>query len=573
MEKNNIIDIATGGLPKAPPDWMPASQVHALVFEDPALLWLEYYGAQFGFQPDTSPYDFSDFIAEKSCQFEVKWQQEMAPGAPTVCLQAEQALSAAKVQETLALMQQGVPVIAKPALWWAPEQIYGVPDLLVHTAWLNQHFPGLSIAAAPQTDHYVVFDLKFTTKIEASSKTKDRQAYAAQVRLYSYMLAQMQGCMPACAYLVTRDHVADPFPVPVTSALGQPLDADLAVLRDQFIEIKIHGARYRPWQDAIVTSNPGNTDERWRTAKKIIATEKTPGRDAALLYQIGARYRQELAELGYPSLDALLKAEPAALPLESLKGIGDSKTRQMRAVLQANQTGRPVLPPPEVVPPRKLYEFFVDFEYFVNIDVDFEHQWPTLEGKEMIFMIGVGWNETGQWRFEPLAARAEEPAAERELFESFIGLLQDKTGGALSDSSQAALYHWTSAETWQALRAADRQALPPNHPLRSLPWYDLQKPFLNGPGALPGALAYGLKEFSAALGAYDPAFASHWPVDLDQGLNAMVMGWKAYRQAHPLQSAEFSLLRRYLAVDCSALERLLAWLRQASQPGSGARSL
>jgi hypothetical protein len=76
---------ATDGHEAPPSDWMPASQVRALIFDDPALLWLEYHGAQFGFQPDTSPYAFADFIAEKSRQFEAKWLQEMAPAAPVVC--------------------------------------------------------------------------------------------------------------------------------------------------------------------------------------------------------------------------------------------------------------------------------------------------------------------------------------------------------------------------------------------------------------------------------------------------------------------------------------------------------
>ena len=118
---------ATQNLTQVPPDWLPASQVRPLIFEDPALLWLEYHGAQFGFQPDTSPYDYLDFIAEKSRQFEAKWLQEMAPAAPVVCRDAHDVTSRSKVEETWELMRQGVPCISQPALWWAPERIYGAP--------------------------------------------------------------------------------------------------------------------------------------------------------------------------------------------------------------------------------------------------------------------------------------------------------------------------------------------------------------------------------------------------------------------------------------------------------------
>ena len=126
MNRDTLL-MATAGRESAPSDWLPASQVRPLIFEDPALLWLEYHGAQFGFQPDTSPYDYLDFIAEKSRQFEAKWLQEMAPAAPVVCRDAHDVTSRSKVEETWELMRQGVPCISQPALWWAPERIYGAP--------------------------------------------------------------------------------------------------------------------------------------------------------------------------------------------------------------------------------------------------------------------------------------------------------------------------------------------------------------------------------------------------------------------------------------------------------------
>lgn len=562
------LDSATASNLRIPDDWMPASQVRPLIFEDNALLWLEYHGAQFGFHPDTSPYDFVDFIAEKSRQFEAKWRQEMTPGAPVVCRDARDVTSRSKVEKTWELMQQGVPCISQPALWWAPERIYGVPDLLVLSSWLRQRFPGLLGESMLESDHYVVVDMKFTTKIEASSKAKDRQSYATQIRLYSYMLGCLQGVMPSHAFLVTRDRLADPFPIEITSTLNEKLDPDLASLRDQFVDIKVNGALYLPWRDAIVASNIGNTDERWHTAKQVIASEKTLGRDPALIYQIGAKAKAELAARGYPNLDSLLQPDPASLPFESLKGIGATKAGQIRAVLEANRSGHPVLPKPKSVPLKKNYEFFVDFEYFTNVNVDFERQWPSLDGHEITFMIGLGWEKEGRWCFEPLVAQAEDIRAEGQLLDRFIEVLRVNSQGAFTDPTQAVLYHWTAAEVWQTQRAADRHALPSDHPLRHLPWNDLQKVFLNGPVALPGALVYGLKEVAAAVGTCVPAYATHWPEDINQGLRAMVMGWKAYSQPNPLETSEFQLLQEYLGSDCTALHNILSWLRDSLDTSS-----
>jgi hypothetical protein len=199
MPDQTSLEIAIGGHPQVPADWMPASQVCPIIFEDPALVWLEVHGAEYGFQPDTSPNEFGDFIAEKANQFEGKWLAEMAPGAVRVCSEPQEGRDARKVEQTFELMRLGVPVIAQPALWWAPERIYGVPDLLAHTSWLRERFPnlmdgaetrasGLHLGEGGQDGHYVVFDLKFTTKLDERRKAKDLENYAAQVRIYSYML-------------------------------------------------------------------------------------------------------------------------------------------------------------------------------------------------------------------------------------------------------------------------------------------------------------------------------------------------------------------------------------------------
>ena len=549
---------------------MPVSQVRPLVLEDPALIWLEYHGAQHGFQPDESPYSFLDFIAAKSRQFAEKWLQEMAPQAVWVCQEAYETKQAEKVRQTFELIRQGAPVIVQPALWWAPERIYGAPDLIVHFACLREKFPGLweaphGAVGAPHPGHYLVFELKFSTKLDSRDKAKNLAAYAAQLRLYTYMLGQLQGYMPRRGYLIARDRVADPLPVEVQSTINTPLDADLAAWRDQFSEIVVNGAQYVPWKDAIVAANPGEVDERWRTARETIARERVPGGDATLLYQVGAVAKGGLAELGYPSLDSLLAQEPDALPLEAIKGLGGTKARRMRAILQANQSQSPVLPPSDLLPPRKPFEFYVDYEYFTNLNVDFERQWPSLEGCEMVFLIGVGWEQDAGWSYETLIAAGEGQRQEGELFERFISRLASLTGGAFTDPQRSALYHWTGAEVRQTQRAADRQQLGSgkrsDDPLRSLPWCDLQQVFLDGPVALPGALDYGLKSIAKALGEFDSQFTTQWPEGFDEGVQVMVMGWKAYQAANPSQTREMRTLSGYLEADCQALWNILRWLR------------
>jgi uncharacterized protein len=340
-------------------------------------------------------------------------------------------------------------------------------------------------------------------------------------------------------------------------------------MRDHFVEIKVNGAGYVPWQDEIVASNLDRHDDRWCMAKEIIAREKVPGGDPSLLYHIGTKAKPRLDSLGYSSLADLLGEESGDIPFEEVKGIGEKRASRMRAILKANRSGAVVLPPSDKIPPRKPFEFYVDFEYFTNVNVDFETQWPTLEGCEMVFMIGVGWADRGRWRFRSFAAKRESQDQELTIFEEFIDFLKIEAGEAALDESRAALYHWTGAEVWQTRRVADRHTLSPDHPIRSLPWFDVQKVFLNGPAAVPRAWNYGLKAVAKALGDLDPAFGTEWPTDLDVGLQAMVMGWRAYETGDPMNSEEMRLLRQYLGADCKALWQVLRWLRAGSGDRSG----
>lgn len=559
---NSIIEIATGNHKEVPENWMPASGTRAFFFDDPGSVWLKYHGKEHGFKADES--GFLDFIFEKGRQFQDKWVKEVAKDAIVVCKEAYEVKNIAKVQETLELIKNKKPIIAQAALWWAPEKIHGVPDFIVHTSWIKEKFPNL-LNKENISDHYVVFDIKFTTKLEESGKTVDFENYSAQVRLYTYMLGHFQGLMPKHAYLITRDQILDPIPVDIISKIGHPLDGDLAAVRDRFLEIKINGAKYHPWRDEIVWCDPKTDNSEWEAAKNIIANEKTPGRDTALLYKITHEKKLQLAQLGFPNLNSLLEADPQNIPFENCKGLGEKTSKQIRSILKANKSGSPVIPPSDLVPKKKEFEFFIDFEYFQNINVDFEKQWPDLKGCEMIFMIGAGWEEKGKWCYQHFISAQENYEQEGQMLESFINFLCTKTKDNLKDKSKTALYHWSHPESWQSTKAAGRHNFHKSNLLTQLPLFDLQKVFYDGPCALPGALAYGLKKVAQALGKMNPDLDPKWPDELDEGMTAMLIGWKAYKKANPLESDEMKLLNKYLEADCRALWMILRWLRASKQ--------
>jgi hypothetical protein len=143
MSLEDIVQTASAALTEVPRDWMSASQVRSIIFEDPALIWLEYYGENYGLRPDDTPFDFLKFIGEKGRQFQEKYEKEVMSGAVRACREQYGVRSAGRLRETLTLMDQGDPVISQATLWWAPDRVYGAPDFLVHTSWLREKFPTL----------------------------------------------------------------------------------------------------------------------------------------------------------------------------------------------------------------------------------------------------------------------------------------------------------------------------------------------------------------------------------------------------------------------------------------------
>jgi uncharacterized protein len=560
MNIDDIFHRATSGLSRVPEDWMPATGTRAFVFEDPILVWLDFHGEADGFSRDSSPYEFTEFIFEKGRQFEEKWISEMAPGAVRVCSYGYESRQAEKFRQTLELIDRGTPVIASPALWWGPERVFGVPDLLVRSAWLRERFPAIDLQSA-SADYYVVIDLKFTTRLDSTEKKLSLSNYAAQVRIYSYIVGHLVGVMPARALLVCRDRIDNPLDVMIHSVLGSPLDNDLRGIRDRYLDIKLNGGSYRPGVDPQIASNLSNDqDDPWHSAKLEIARNRVPGGDPCLLYEIGTTQRQALAAHGYGDLTALMEPDPDQLPLESCKGLGAAKCPRIRAVVRANRTGRVTPEKLSRIPTVRPFEFYVDFETFNNLNVDFAREWPTLQGCEMIFMIGTAWLEDGKWQYQVFIADAESQTRERHLLEEFEDFIGSRTDGRVRDPSSAVLFHWTSAEVWQLRRACDRHGLAPGQILRTLPWYDIQKEvFLAEPVGIPGALGYGLKEVASALGLLK------WPGDLDDGLRASVAAWKAYGTDQPLNSIHMNIVKEYNEVDCKALHELVRWLRHPTR--------
>ncbi len=119
-------------------NWVTPTKLRPLFQDDPVVVWLEIHGAAFGFYPNQPEYGLTKILEPKGREFEAAWMARIAPEAQRVCVHAGEGRLAERVQETIRLMAQCVPVIAQPALWWPQEELYGVPDLIALASWVQE---------------------------------------------------------------------------------------------------------------------------------------------------------------------------------------------------------------------------------------------------------------------------------------------------------------------------------------------------------------------------------------------------------------------------------------------------
>ncbi len=585
MDITHILHTATAGKKAVADSWISPTALRPLICDDPCLVWLANHGADHGFKKDADDYSLLGWLGGQGGQFEEEWLKRV--GGEDVVYANEHDHDVRQVQALLKTAQavaRGANVISKAALWWAPDGLYGTADVLARVSWLRKRLPTLKpFLEDEHPDTYAVMDCKMQSGLETTAKRLDLKLASTQVRLYSHMVGHLFGVgngnkLARYAFIIPRDRVLDPMPVEV----GNPLDEETRELLALYRKIRDEGADLRPWHDELVAPNPWNKKNApWSEAVKTILAERMPSRSLHIIPHVGKRQAEQLREQGISSVDELLAAGPLALREAQIRGLGPKTLVKAEAILAANRaesSGADIIVPEEVVPPRVPIELFVDFEFRgAGMQVDFD-KWPDLRGREMCFMVGVGYEENGKWHFRKFTAVEDSLKAERRMWEEFVAFLRERgvVFGSVQEATicpegQAALYHWSCAEVHGSRRAAGRVGL---DILGTLPWVDLRESFIKGPITLPGQWNFSLKSVGKALGQLSPEHCTDYPENLQLGSDAMVTALRGYaRGGDVLNSPEIKLVGEYLEVDCKGLWQILRWLRASVRDGGGSPSL
>jgi len=301
-------------------------------------------------------------------------------------------------------------------------------------------------------------------------------------------------------------------------------------------------------------------DGPYQVAKKEIAQKIE---ELTLIWQIGLESRKRA------HLKGIKRWTNPKLTPEFLEMNPSKKSLTLQSILDMNRVSTsPLIMPSKVETLRnqwdsKSLQFYVDFETVSDLDDDFVDL-PSKGGNPMIFMIGCGHLEDGEWKFKCFVADKLDFSEERRIVVMWLDHMEEIKARFVSKESLPLVIHWSPAEVHNFKSAIDRHLLSEDN----LPnWFDFLGHVMKAePVIVKNSFGFGLK--SVATSMYkNKIIDTVWkdgPVD---GLGAMVGAWWCNSTIKKSGRAllDVELMRQiveYNEVDCKVMMEIVTYLRE-----------
>ncbi len=576
--------------------WVSASRTRNWCKRNPLQDWLNLHGEAAGFERDPEPdprTDFREFIFAKGHAFEAEVLRHLSDRAVVFHVDGfdwpTQSLEACRM--TFNAMVRREPIIAQGVLWNPENRTYGAADLLVRSDVLRSLFPDAitweqSRVGAPGLGlhdcHYRVIDIKFTTlKLDRHwNASLEHLDYMVQVAIYNGALGRIQGYLPEMSYLLGRswtgpkgasgsscfDRLA---PVRHDHCGSRGSLSDLVSGADAWVRRNRNdGGNWHPLAGPLVPElrpNPGAADYPWQGATKLVAEQTA---DPIQAWQVGIEGRDQAAETGITRW-----TDPRFC--STVAGLDGVRGDKLDTILRVNRDpGSPPVSPAYISAERETWavpaaiEFFVDFETVSDINDDFSRL-PERGGQALIFMIGCGHMEAGEWQFETFISNDLGLESEAEIVGRWLAHMGEVRRRVAPNVEEPLVFHWSPAESsglTNGLKSARTR-----HPHRSAAWQEpnwfdfLGRVMRAEPVVVKGPMGFGLKTVVKSLKRHG-LIETDWEDNVTDGLGAMVGACRCYEQSAATRASIDDIdlmqgIRRYNEVDCKVMMETIRYLR------------
>lgn len=592
-------------------EWISATSVRNYLMNEPLLDWLNIYGKGTKKQltgntmydirlseyeddiKDASP--FFQHLQVKGVQFEdavVANLYKKFPGEIITIANQYQARQLEKVNDTIAAMKKGMPLIYQAVLHNKNDKTYGIVDLLVRSDYLNkivlmpviEEKEASKSCAFSKNWHYRIVDIKHSTLLLRADgihllNQGSIPAYKGQLLIYNRALNQVQKTKIQQAYILGRkwsyatkgdkyygEGWFDKFGVldysNVDSEIVQKTDEAIQWLR----EVRLFGQNWSinpPSREELYPNMCNEYDSPWHSTKKEMAN------------QIG-----EITSIWYCSYNNRNNALAKGIKswrnpkcTSNTLGINGKKISPIvDKILEINRSKSLKIMPKKLsmnLPAHKL-RLFVDFETVNDLLEDINPDVPRTTSSSYLFMIGIGWasDKNPKWQYKCLTSDLIDGNNEKELFLSFHDTMLEilEENDAFDDF---VVYHWSNAERTVYDATAERyyEDLFQYKEFIQWNWFDLCQLFRDEPIVVNGAFDFSLKSIAPAM--YKHGFIkTQWDSDgILDGLNAMVKAMECSLDAKNkgISMTELPVMKKimeYNEIDCKVMWEILNYINK-----------
>jgi uncharacterized protein len=303
-------------------------------------------------------------------------------------------------------MASGADVISGPPLFYLPENMRGIPDIL-----------------EKRTDHPSAFGNYYYVVTEIKQAKKIKKEHILQAAFYTCVLGKIQG------------HLADTFRI-----INHDLKTREYTFADHETELRIAMRGTQAILDGTELPTATYNAAEWPW-ERYINHEAIRMRDVSLVGQVGPRMKEKLVSRGFKKIWDVSSAGNEAL--QAIEGISDTTAKKLILNAKALMKNEPIsIDLSGLNFPAKSVEIFLDME---GTDE------PDLEGATdaVDYLIGVIVRKDGGDEYHPFVAHKLED--EGKMFRALISFLKEQ--------NDYVIYHWHNYEHWHMKRLAQRHNL------------------------------------------------------------------------------------------------------------------
>lgn len=559
-------------------DFIAATQTKNFILDDPIQDWLKKYGKLNGFEPIKKTNLFSNFIKKKGLEFEEHIVKMLRNKHYFFEVQSSDSMLD-RYQITLDKLKEGVPIIYQGVVFDFDEKLYGIPDLIVRSDYLNKITNFKNTLPENNVEngwYYVVVDVKYSNLVfKKDSDTLVNQGmfscFKSQLMIYNKCLSKMQNYDPKIAFILGRkwqkknkngnnsfDYLGKVDIYGNDRTILNKTELAISWLRD----LEKNGSTWNINDKKLKPNMKCCYDDEWRSVKKKIAIENN---EITLLWNCGVKERKNADK---NNIERWTEQECYSSKLN----LNGKRARIIDGILKTNKDNDIFFNPRRIKNSENIsklesqqLEFICDFETVNDLDDNFKRI-PYSNFETCIFMIGLITNIRDsdgiiiQSNFNCFIVEDFTRKEEKRVINEWLTYMNELS--KQYNVVNPKIYHWSQAEP-----NFYRQAIIRNKQIfewGKLNFVDILEVFKDEPISIKGVLNYGLKDVSKGL--YNLGIIETiWEDDMD-GRIALLEAVEAMNRAkmENLKFSEMDIVRsieKYNYVDVKVIDEIITFLR------------